>query len=214
MGGGGWGNYGDYGDWANCPVPECRPSQGQDINFMIHHRINGGIEIESVCNENAIARWGWASKDNTIAYNALIHAEWRNKDNNDCEECWYNFMGLYYNTRQLYIVSSARNSHAMVAEFRGGDYQVRTNWRFFQYGESDIQPQRCDDPSNQCLGPPQVQMPWGYGGTVNTISIWKVTGIIIDGSSLRYQHADMPVAEWLINNWGEFTWNRGTGPVP
>jgi hypothetical protein len=89
-------------------------------------------EIESVCNENAIARWGWASRDNSVAYSALIRAQWRNKYNDNCEECWYSFMGSINNTRQLYTVSSQRNAHAMVAEFWGGDYQVRTNWRFFQ----------------------------------------------------------------------------------
>lgn len=212
MGGGG---YGDYGDWADCPIPECCPSQGQDINFVIHHRVDGGSEMDSVCNENAIARWGWASKDNTLAYSALIRAEWKSRDDANCEDCWYSFMGQTNSTRQLYIVSSIRNGHAMVAEFRGGDYQVRTNWRFFQFEETNIQPQRCDDLSNQCLGPPQVQMPWGYGNQVNTLSIWKVTGIVISGEWLEYRHADIPVAEWTIDSWGDFTWTRrGTGPVP
>lgn len=179
----------------------CGPT-GSDIGFRIwQYRVKGCAWTTALCNENAIARWGYASKDKNEFADTLKNIEWR-KNEIVCEASVLPFLGPNdsAHNKDLYLASSSGNGHVMVAELSDGG--VITNFsdlRFYQFDDSNITPQPwTGDPANP-------QMPWGHDGYSNTISIWKITGITINGCSIEYEHEDFPEAEFLISDTGVVT---------
>jgi hypothetical protein len=170
-------------------------------------RVNGiwSAWKTAYCNENGIARFGFGSEDKNEFSTDLDNIEWR-KDDSTCENGIVSFRNPNGPNQKLYLVSSSRNGHAMVAEYLGRDdtpehfdidRQVWTNWRFFQYGEEHIIPEEYVNPSNP-------QMP--YGAPNNFITIRRVTSIYFtpDGTP---KYVGTTVAQFTINGYGDRQWN-------
>ncbi|MDO9324443.1 MAG: hypothetical protein Q7T80_05725 [Methanoregula sp.] len=193
----------------NIADPSCLPA-ADHINFFFDQfrvRINGvWSEWKSAaCNENAIARFGYGSKDKNEFSTNLDNIQWR-KEVSSCEYGIVSFRDPSGPNQKLYLVSSSRNGHAMVAEYSGrddtqehfeADRQLWVNWRFFQFDQENIQPA-------QYISPSDPQMP--YGAPFNFITIRRVTSInFTPGGSPKYDGTT--IAQFTINGNGLKEWN-------
>jgi len=194
--------------WKLVCRSDCLPS-GNVINFQFdQYRIynNEWSSWKTAhCNENAIARFGYGSQEKSQFSNDLSKIEWR-KNNGTCQKCNVSFYKATGPNQKLFLVSSSRNGHAMVAEYSGrddtqehfeADRQLWANWRFFQYDQENIQPAQYVNPSNP-------QMP--RGPPDNFITIRQVTSIYFtqDGTP---KYVGTTVAQFRINENNDKDWN-------
>ena len=164
--------------------------------------------MPAACHENAIARFGYGSKDKNQFSNELEQIEWR-RNNSTCAYCNVSFINPSGPNQKLYLVSSSRNGHAMVAEYSGrddtpehfeADRQLWEKWRFFQYGETDIQPAVYVNPSNP-------QMPYGVGSSdKNFITIRRVTSVYFTPYGTP-KYIGTTIAQFTIDGNGIWVWN-------
>jgi len=94
----------------------------------------------------------------------------------------------------FYMVSLINNSrglgHAVYAEFRGGDMQTFSNWKFYLFGNLDIKPG-------------DWQMPYGTKTEDTKVKIYEITGIIT--CALPDYVPESPKAVFLIDEYGTVT---------
>lgn len=140
MGGGCWGN------WANCHAPSS--PYLEEFSQITSYRsglsnCNGGSGTwydNAVCLENAVIRYARAGRSSQF-YSVLSHCYWR--ENANCPEHCY--VEQIFNL-DVYIGRVTNHQtgfwHAICAQYLGGDMRIITNWRFFQYYNTNIPPGR------------------------------------------------------------------------
>jgi hypothetical protein len=154
-GGGGWA---DYGNWANCPQSECKPT-GTFIPWPVqlwrpNYYANWIItdpEDFAECTINAVINYCYTGNPSTQDRSLLAEYQWK-KDTSCPYNCAQKFIPIG-GSKGLQVFHVARygpylgcdkkqQSHNMCALFKGEnlDQQKRdfTQWRFFQYGDTDI----------------------------------------------------------------------------
>jgi hypothetical protein len=153
------------------------------------------------CYPNALLGWAIASADSGQFSDALARIKWKRTVN--CPE--YTFAEFSGNNKEAYIValtSYTNPGHALVAVYVGGHpggYTNWANWRFYNYGNLNIQPNSPDIPPTDLNG----QMPWtpGYGMTKTKIVIKKIIGIT---SGCDYQTDDEhPIVTFYLDDTGQ-----------
>jgi len=194
MGGGGWsdwGNWGNWGDWT-----DCHASAGAYLPFMIARFRSGLLDCKggfgswknAECLANVMIRYARARK-------CLEHLQdpagcyWMQRVG--CPEHCYRegtfdldfYLGLVKN-------SDRGLSHAICAEFLGGDEREFSSWKFFQYAELDI-------------NPGSWQMPYGTATEDTKVKIYEITGILT--CDIPDYDPESPKAVFLIDENGNVT---------
>jgi len=158
------------------------------------------------CIVNALLGWAIASADSSQYGVALERIKWKRTDS--CPEYTFaQFSGGY--NKEVYVValtSYTNPGHALDAEYIGGHpggYTNWANWKFFNYGNLNIQPNSPDIPITNING----QMPWtpSYGMTKTKIVIKRIIGIT---SGCDYQtDEEHPIVSFYLDDQGEASLN-------
>jgi len=140
MGGGGWSNW---GNWIDCHVPSSPYLEafGQIMSYrggLSDCEGGSGSWNSAVCLQNAVMRFARAGRSSQFS-NVLSACYWREKYG--CpEHCYVEeifdldvYIGRVTNHQLSWF-------HAVCAQYLGGDVRIITNWRFFQYDNSNIPP--------------------------------------------------------------------------
>jgi PKD repeat protein len=142
-----------YGQWR--PV-DCGP------NALLNFAKEG--DIAKYPSKNILSTWGWRATDKCPS--AGHSYAFNNPGGKDV------YLARILNNDKTVIDSQGRAAafyHEVAAELRPNqDAQYLTSWRFFNYGNSDIQPG-------------DSQMPTGTKICYTTVAIKKVTGLYGDG---------------------------------
>ena len=110
----------NHWNWSIYWTSESRPCipSGTEIDFQFDwYQVDGGEWKQAYCNENAIARYGFGSEDKNQFSATLNRIKWKTNDSN-CNGVENSFLGPDTINKELYLVTSLRNGHAMVAELR------------------------------------------------------------------------------------------------
>jgi len=188
MAGGGWF---DWGDWVDCHV-----SAGVYLPFMVAYFRPGlpdcgggtGSWWRAECLENVMMRYARTRK-------CLEHLQdlagcyWMEKIR--CPEHCY-IEGAFDLDFYLGLVKNASQglSHAICAEFLGGNKDELSSWKFYQFANLDIRPG-------------DWQMPYGTGTEATKVTIYEITGVMT--CSLPDYKPGSPEAAFLINEYGTVT---------
>ncbi len=184
MGGACWGN------WANCHAPSSPYLEafGQIMNYRCGlsdcEGGSGSWYTNAVCLENAVIRYARAGQSEQFS-DVLSGCYWREKAG--CPEHCYveEIFDL-----DVYIGRVTNHQtgfwHAICAQYLGGDVRIITNWRFFQYDNTNIQPGNW-------------QIPPGVEAEFTKLEILEVTGISDCG---HYEAEHYSIAIFMIDPQG------------
>jgi len=175
---------------------DCHASAGAYLPFMIAHFRSGLLDCRggfgswksAECLANVMIRYARTRK-------CLKHLQdlagcyWMEKDG--CPEHCY-IEGTFDLDFYLTFVKNASQglSHAICAEFLGGDRREFSSWKFFQYAELDI-------------NPGSWQMPCGTGTEDTKVTIYEITGILT--CDIPDYKPGSPEAVFLIDENGNVT---------
>ena len=182
----------NYWNWNVYQYADCHVLSGPYLDFFIRHYRCGssgcaggsGFWSNAVCLENAVMRYARAGKS-TPYTNVLAGCYWMEKIG--CSEHCY--VELVFNL-DIYIVAVMNSSlvpsfgHAVCAQYLGGEMDMFSNWRFFQY-------------DNLNITPGDWQMPYGSEWQETRVEIKEVIDIPNCG-----QYDGRPVATFLIDHEG------------
>jgi hypothetical protein len=188
MSGGGWSNW---GNWIDCHVPSSPYLEA--FGRIMYYRCGlpdceggeGAWYTNAVCLENAVIRYARAGRSDQFS-DVLSACYWMEKVG--CpEHCYVEetfdldvYIGRVTNHQTGFF-------HAICAEYLGGDVRIITNWRFFQYSNTNIPPGR------------DWQIPAGVQAENTKLEIFEVTGIPDCG---HYDKVDPAEAIFLIDPQG------------
>lgn len=188
-------------DWE---VYECTPQEGEEyINFgLSQFQIGSSNFTEAVCNENAIARFLWSGNSSQFV-NQSSQFNWKGKTSS-CPG--HNSTPPQYYNKPIYIVHIGLEypgfnfQHDVIGELIGSDPYAYLAYRYMQYNNNDIRI-GVGDPDD----PSFIQIPKGYGSASTTVTINRVTDIIITESPPSIRYTPERVAEFTIDNLGTVT---------
>jgi hypothetical protein len=175
---------------------DCHASAGAYLPFPISYYRHGlsdcgggsGPWKRADCLPNVVIRYARARKC-LEHLQKLAGCYWMERDG--CPEHCYiegTFKLDFYLTR---VKNSDRGlSHAVCAEFRGGDMQTFSSWKFYQYANLDIKPG-------------DWQMPYGTETEATMVQIYEIIGITT--CALPDYVPESPKAVFLIDEYGTVT---------
>ena len=182
----------NYWNWNVCQYGDCRVPSGLYLDFFIGYYRCGRSDCEggsgfwnnAVCLQNAVMRYARAGRS-TPYTDVLASCYWMEKIG--CPEHCY--VEQVFNL-DIYIVvimnSDLGFGHAVCTQYLGGDMDVFSSWRFFQY-------------DNLNITPGNWQMPHGSEWEETKVKIYTVTGIPDCG---HYSRDEYPVVTFLIDEYG------------